>query len=204
MSTTSGRWAHGDASLFRTPPLVAPHPPGRPTATEATVRTGAFVHVFSTGPTRAVPSTGLHRTASAEWTTANGVVFGCPSASPTGHTAHDGGFPRRSYNLARPHPPPRRLDTARLREGSRISRLILYAIGLPPCTTPEGLILAVLRPCLPLDPALKGEACARNSRRSGIENCYGSPGTYRASMARRRSSTDPTRRERPTPTDEGG
>ncbi len=38
---------------------------------------------------------------------------------------------------------------------------LIFVIGVPPSTTPEGLILAVSRLCLPLAPALKGEACAR-------------------------------------------
>ncbi len=79
VSTTSGRWARDDASPLRTPPLVAPHTPGRPTATGVTVRTHTFGPVLSTEPTRVVPSTELHRTASAEWATANGAGFGVPS-----------------------------------------------------------------------------------------------------------------------------
>jgi hypothetical protein len=79
VSATSGRWAHDDASPLRTPPLVAPHTPGRPTATGATVRTGAFGPILSTGATRVVPSTGLYRPVSAEWTNANGAGFGMPS-----------------------------------------------------------------------------------------------------------------------------
>ena len=46
---------------------------------------------------------------------------------------------------------------------------LIFALGVPPCTTPRGLILAVVgRPGLPPDPALKGKACARNSRQLAI------------------------------------
>jgi hypothetical protein len=80
VSTTSGRWAHNDASPFGLPRLWLYTRPVARTAREATVQTGAFGSALSEGPTRVVPSTELHRTASAEWTPANGARFGMPSS----------------------------------------------------------------------------------------------------------------------------
>ena len=76
VSTTSGRWAHDDATSYEVPRLWLRTRPVARTAREATVRTSAFGPALSVGPTRVVLSTGLHRPASAEWTTANGACFG--------------------------------------------------------------------------------------------------------------------------------
>ena len=176
-STTSGRWTRDDASPVpvRTAPLVAPHPPGRPppTATGATVRADVFVPGVSPRATRAVPSAGLDR----EWSRSSrqprtgqvlmcrrplvyavvadrlqgrvGVVVGrwavqSRSCAPTG-------YDRRVSMSAGSGPG---------------SPGLIFALGVPSSTTPRRLILAVVWVGIPLDPALKDGACARNSRQS--------------------------------------
>ena len=168
VSATSGRWARDDASPLGTPPLVAPHPPGRPTATGATVRTDVFAPVLSTRATRAVPSTGLDRdrprpsrqprtgqvlvcrrplvyAAVADRLQGRvGVVLGRWAVQSRGF--HPTGYDHRVSMSAGSGPG---------------SPGLIFALGVPPCATPGGLSLAVGRAGLPLDPALKGEACAR-------------------------------------------
>ncbi len=67
--------ARDDVSPFGLPRLWLRTRPVARTARGAPVRTGAFESVLPTGPTRAVPSIGLHRHASAEWAAANGAFW---------------------------------------------------------------------------------------------------------------------------------
>ena len=164
MSTTSGRWARDNVSPFGLPRLWLRTRPVARTARWATVRTDAFGPVLSTGPTRAVPSTGLRRRRqprrSRQPRTGQALVAR-PCRRAVWHTTVVSPA-ARTTSPNRIHT--RSVWTRRDYGSGPGSPGLIFVVGLPPVTTPAGLSVAEASSECPLNTALKGEACARNSR----------------------------------------